>query len=108
MSSRQNTLPNRTPNTIAMMPPGTISRVSGMRRPSASPPISTTAPWPTSPNMKPKINEAMTATIWLGSLSCRPGVPSICANTSNERAQPGLLSTSGGLMPSGASDMRRM
>ena len=37
MSSRQNTLPNRTPNNIAMMPPGTSMRVSGMRRPSARP-----------------------------------------------------------------------
>ena len=37
MSSRQNTLPNRTPNSIAIRPPGTSIRVSGMRRPSTSP-----------------------------------------------------------------------
>ena len=108
MSSRQNTLPNRTPNTIAMRPPGISIRVSGTRRPSTRPAMKTTAPCPTSPNMKPKINEAMTARNWLGSLSYRPGVPSMRANTSKARAQPGLLSTSGGVIPAGASEKRRM
>ena len=70
--------------------------------------MNTTAPCPTSPNIKPKINEAMTAKIWLGSLSLRPGVPSMRANTSKARAQPGLCSTSGGVMPAGASAKRKM
>ena len=33
MSSRQNTLPNKAPNSIAMRPPGISMPVSGMRRP---------------------------------------------------------------------------